>query len=222
MLPAPFLSVGESSWGKCWFLDAGCPRAPRCPTPWGERERPPDGPRGAAGCSKGGTVKRAELLLLRLAENRWGCNKDKFNHIEKSGNNLVLGRLWDPFLQFFFCSYCLMRKRMGERKTDVPDTAGISDNLTPKIILLYRNWFCSFSFTKNNREKEFMFPQILSKGTVLYKSNSGSGGLFFFKSLIFNLSHQFGLTSICLERAWVFYFLWESGIFPFNRPFISC
>lgn len=151
---------------------------------WGEHEKPPKGPRDAAGCSKGGSVKRAEFLLIMLAENRWDPNKDKFNHIEKSGNNLVLGWLWDPF-QVFFCSYCLMRERMGERKTDVPDTAGISDNLTPKIILLYRNWFCSFSFTKNNREKEFMFPQILSKGTVLYKSNSGSGGLFFKE--IFNI-----------------------------------
>lgn len=32
-----------------------------------------------------------------------------------------------------------MRERMRERKTDVPNTASISDNLTAKIILLYKN-----------------------------------------------------------------------------------
>ena len=47
-----------------------------------------------------GLGKRAVLLLLRLADNGRDCNKYKLNHIEKSNNNLVLGRFWAPFLVF--------------------------------------------------------------------------------------------------------------------------
>lgn len=40
---------------------------------------------------------------------------------------------------FFFWSHCLMIERVGDTKTGVPDTASISDNVIPKIILLYKN-----------------------------------------------------------------------------------
>lgn len=51
--------------------------------------------------------------------------------------NLFLGKLGAAVQSFLESPE--MKGRMGESKTDVPDTAGISDKLTPKIILLCKN-----------------------------------------------------------------------------------
>lgn len=51
--------------------------------------------------------------------------------------NLFLGKLGAAVQSFLESPE--MKERMGESKTDVPDTAGISDKLTPKIILLCKN-----------------------------------------------------------------------------------
>lgn len=142
-------------WAKRWFLHAGCPCAQWCVLPaWGEQSNEesvkdhPVGPGVLLTAVNLGLGKRAVLLLLRLAENGWDGNKDKLNHIEKSSNNLVWGRLWAPFQSFLKSLLC--KRKVGGEKNSCPRYSWRI--LTPKIILFYKNWFCSFSFAKNNTE----------------------------------------------------------------------